>query len=436
MADGQQQSLSAAALRFVGFSLVGIGMFFLPVSLGGRSSIPLDHLISGLRRHWPMASAYYALGVLLAGTLLAGWELRQQRSPGRWLWALLCLLGLAAGLLRMLHRGPAWLTDPEVLPFLYDKLSIPVGLIVPVGAIFLAFLVDYGLLEFFGVLMEPVMRPLFHTPGRSAIDALASFVGSYSIGLLITNRVYLAGRYTAREAAIIATGFSTVSVTFMVIVARTCGLMGRWNLFFWTTLLVTFAVTALTVRLWPLRHFEQTNRRAEKSGTGSESDGSRLARAWRAALEAAGNAPPLQRCIWTNLKDGLAMVVRILPGIMSVGLLGLLAARHTPLFDWLGVLFWPVAVLAGLPEPLLAAKATALEVAEMFLPALLVNQAAPATRFAVAVMSIASILFFSASIPCILSTRIPLRIPQLLVIWLERAALSLLLAGLLARMFF
>lgn len=48
-------------------------------------------------------------------------------------------------------------------------------------------------------------------PGRSAIDAVASFVNNYSLALLLTDRVYREGRYTAREAAIIATGFSTVS---------------------------------------------------------------------------------------------------------------------------------------------------------------------------------------------------------------------------------
>src|SRR5690606_38603706 len=132
------------------------------------------------------------------------------------------------------------------------KLVVPVGLLVPIGAVFLALLVGYGLLEYVGVLMRPIMRPVWKTPGRSAIDAVASFVGSYSLGLLITNRIYKEGKYTAKEAAIIATGFSTVSATFMVIVAKTLDLMNIWLTFFWVTFIVTFAVTAITSRIWPL----------------------------------------------------------------------------------------------------------------------------------------------------------------------------------------
>ena len=136
-------------------------------------------------------------------------------------------------------------------PYVFELVAIPVALVIPIGSIFLVFLTGFGLLEFVGEMMVPIMRPVFHLPGRSAIDAVASFVGSYSIGLIITNNIYKNGGYSAREAAIIATGFSTVSVSFMMITAKTLGLMEYWGFYFWITLVVTFLVTALTVRVPP-----------------------------------------------------------------------------------------------------------------------------------------------------------------------------------------
>jgi nucleoside recognition membrane protein YjiH len=108
------------------------------------------------------------------------------------------------------------------------------------------------MMESIGALMQKVMQPIWRTPGRSAIDALASFVGSYSIGLLITNRIYVSGHYSLREAAIIATGFSTVSATFMLIIAKALSLMDMWATYFAVTLIITFLVTAITARLPPL----------------------------------------------------------------------------------------------------------------------------------------------------------------------------------------
>ena len=136
------------------------------------------------------------------------------------------------------------------------KVAVPVAVIVPLGSIFLTFIISYGLMEFIGVLMRPVMRPVWKLPGRATVDALTSFVGSFAIAMFLTNRIYKEGKYTEREASIILTGFSSVSASFMVIVAKTLGLMDRWNTFFWTTLVVTYLVTAITAWIYPIRSIE------------------------------------------------------------------------------------------------------------------------------------------------------------------------------------
>ncbi len=327
--------------------------------------------------------------------------------------------------------GPAWLFDPSMGPFLFEKLVVSVGLLVPIGSVFLALLVGYGLLEFFGVIMQPIMKPIWKTPGKSAIDAVASFVGSYSIGLLITNRVFKEGKYSIKEAAIIATGFSTVSATFMIVVAKTLGLMDIWNTYFWTTFAVTFIVTAITVRIWPLKSMseEYYNNQDPPIETFT---GNRLHAAWKEAMDTAAESPTLWKNIKDNLKDGFVMTMSILPSIMSVGLLGLILAEFTPVFDWLGYIFYPFTALVQLPDPLLAAKASAVGIAEMFLPALLAAEAALVTKFVIGVVSVSAIIFFSALVPCILSTEIPITIPQLLVIWAERTILTILITAPLA----
>jgi nucleoside recognition membrane protein YjiH len=307
---------------------------------------------------------------------------------------------------------------------------------VPVGAVFLALLVGYGLLEYIGVMVQPVMRPVWRTPGRSAIDAVASFVGSYSLGLLITNRVFHEGKYSVREATIIATGFSTVSATFMVVVASTLDLMGSWLTYFWVTLVVTFAVTAITVRIPPLSriaddYFESAHPQPEADGRGQ-----RLSLAWREARATVGAAPSLPRNVWNNLRDGLLMAMAILPSILSIGLLGLVLATFTPVFDWLGYAFYPVTWVLQIPEPLLVGKAAAVGIAEMFLPALLVTEASVTVKFIVAVVCVSQVIFFSAMVPCVVATDIPVSIPQLVVVWFERVVLTLVLVTPLAYLLF
>lgn len=413
--------------KFFVYSVVGAFVFFVPFEEAGKDSIALDHMVTAITTHLPSLTPYYALALIVAGAAYPFIAGTWRRSALDTAFSLFKVMGLVVGFMLVFNLGPAWLFEPDLGPFLFDALVIPVGLLVPIGAVFLVLLVGYGLLEYVGVLLQPVMRPVWRTPGRSAVDAVASFVGSYSLGLLITNRVYREGKYSTREAMIIATGFSTVSATFMVVVASTLDLMGSWNTYFWTTLLVTFAVTAVTVRIWPLSRLQDTYFEDVEPKPEADGRGQRFSLAWREARSSVAAAPPVGVNIARSFRDGVLMAMAILPSILSIGLLGLVLATYTPVFDWLGYLFYPVTWALQIPDAMLVAKASALGVAEMFLPALLVVEAAPTVKFIVAVVCVSQVIFFSALVPCLVATDIPLSLPKLMVIWFERVVLTLVI---------
>lgn len=424
-----------ARWRFFVYSAIGLAMFFVSVEIGGKSTIGVDHVLTLVRSLLGPAVPFVVLALVAFGTARPFVTGTWRRSPLRTAFAILNVLGLLVAVCAAFGYYPGPLANPDIGPFLWEKLAIPVGLIVPVGAIFLALLIGYGLMEFIGVLVRPIMRPVWRVPGRAAVDAVASFVGSYSLALLITDRVYREGRYTGKEAAIIATGFSTVSATFMVIVASTLDLMDRWALYFAVTLVVTFLVTAITVRIPPLRGipeetFEGVAHHPEPTGGGRL-----LPTAWSEAMRALAAAPGLARGTWSTLKDGVLMASAIVPSILSVGLIGLLLATYTPLFDLFGYVFAPVALLVGLPEPLLAGKAFSMGIAEMFLPATVVaGHPSEVLRFTVGVTAISQIVFFSALVPSILATSIPISVPRLIVLWFERVVLTVLITAPIAHL--
>jgi nucleoside recognition membrane protein YjiH len=133
-------------------------MFFIPVTLGGTSSIPLDHLVTGIRNDLGPAVPYYALLVILLGAVYPFVRGTWKKNRVELVFSILKVLGLITAIMLVFDFGPKWLFDPDLGPFLFEKLVIPVGLLVPVGSVFLAMLVGYGLLEFVGVFLRPVMR--------------------------------------------------------------------------------------------------------------------------------------------------------------------------------------------------------------------------------------------------------------------------------------
>ncbi|KUO70289.1 MAG: histidine transporter [Clostridia bacterium BRH_c25] len=415
--------------KFIFLNLLGIFMFFIPITIGKTNTIPIDHIVTFIRKI-PYFGIVYAGIIIIVGAILPFIKKTWNKDAVTTVFSIFKVLGIFVYFTAVFKLGPERIQTPGMLPFVFNKVVVPVTMLVPVGAVFLAFLISYGLMEFVGVFMRPVMRPVWKTPGRSAVDAVASFVGSYSVGLLITNRVYKEGYYSNKEACIIATGFSTVSATFMVVVAKTLGLMGKWNAYFWGTLIITFIVTAITTRLYPL---------AKKSDKGyndkevipepTAERGKLFSTALEEGFKACEVAPGVAKGIVKNFRDGIGLALSIGPTLMSIGFFGLVLAEYTPIFDIMGYIFLPFTLLLGFgAEAALLAKGCAISLAEMFLPASIAASASPAVQAVIAIVCVSEILFFSASIPCILSTEIKINIKDLIIIWVERVILSLFLA--------
>lgn len=422
------QKQGSHAFKFIFYSLLGVIMFFYPLTLWGKTTIPIDHLIGAIRTHLPSFGPFYAVLVMLLGAVQGLKNRVWLKSALSAFFFVFQMLGLAIGLMVVLNWGPLWLLDEQMAPYIFKIVAVPVGLIIPIGSIFLAFLVSFGLMEFTGEFMAPVMRPVFHTPGKSAIDAVASFVGSYSVGLIITNNVYKNGGYTAREASIIATGFSTVSATFMIIVAKTLGLMDIWGTYFWVTLIVTFVVTAVTVRIPPLcRIPAEPYPGAMMIHESTESNKPLLIRAWEKGLEAAECAPHFGAIVKRNVIDGIQMATTVVASILSFGVLALALTKYTPIFDYTAYIFYPFFALLKVPDALIAGKAASVSIADMFAPAIIARETAAVTRFIIGVLAISEVLFFSGMLPCLFSTEIPISIKDVFIIWFERTVLTILL---------
>lgn len=426
-------------------SAIGIFMFFISitVTIGGvtRTTIPVDHLHHLAR--WlvgPMPTGrqqIVALVIMIIGAIYPFVKKTWKENTMQLVFTFFKILGAVAGVMHVFGLGPAVLHEnPDLLPFLFNVLCVPLAFLIPLGSFFLYFLTNYGLMDFIGAYLQPVMRKIWRTPGRSAVDAVASFVGSYALCMLITDKLYQEGKYTNREAAIIVTGFSTVSVTFLVVVANAYGITDRWNFFFWSTMFVTYLVTAITSRVFPLSKVPNTHYEHAAPAVEEVITSNRFQTARDNALKVASNSGNVGKNMLNSFTAGCRMITTILPTIMSIGLLGMLLAHYTPVFDLLGYIFYPFTMLVQLPEALLAAQALSTGIIEMFLPAaFMTGEVSLQTRFVVAVSGVSSVIFFSAVVPCILSTKIPIKVSHLVIIWVQRLVLSILISGVIAMIF-
>ncbi len=422
-------------------SLLGVFLFMTPIPAEKGLTIPVAVMANQLKMtlgSWMpyllafivTVSAVLTLVVKLAkpaqvpSSSFAG----KLFSPG-WGWVVVRVLGAIFLLLVLSGQGPAFITSSATGALVLNDL-LPVLLCVFVFAgLLLPLLLNFGLLEFIGTLMTKIMRPVFRLPGRSAVDCIASWIGDGSVGILLTSKQYEAGFYTAREAAVIGTTFSAVSVTFCIVVLGQVRLEHMFLPFYATICTAGLVAAIVLPYLPPLRGKPDTyidgidHMRAEG---GQFSQTSVFSRAVAHGLHRASQASGFRATLREGIEAVLDMLFGILPVIMAVGTLALVIAEHTSVFSILGAPFVPLLELLQIPYPDQAAKSVMVGFADMFVPSILVSEVpSELTRFVIAALSVTQLIYMSEVGALLLGSKIPVTLVDLFVLFILRTLITL-----------
>ena len=128
----------------------------------------------------------------------------------------------------------------------------------------------------------------------------------------------------------------------------------------------------------------------------------------------------------------------VLPTVMCIGTIALIVANYTPIFQYLGLPFLPLLKLLQVPDAQAASATMIVGFTDMFTPSVIISGAnvSAMTKFIVAVISVTQVLFLDEVGGLILSSKLPINLWELFVIFLERTLISLLVVCPLAHLLF
>ncbi|MDP9940028.1 YjiH family protein [Ectopseudomonas alcaliphila] len=428
-------------------SLLGVLLFLTPIVYEEKVTIGLgvmaDALKAGFSDWLPaIATALLLLSAALGlfGSLLKPRWLTERRALNDLfvlppLWLVLRVLGGLFAAMTFWQFGPEWVWNANTGGVVLKDLAPVLITFFLVAGLILPLLTDYGLMEFIGTVVRNVFRKIFGLPGRSAIDAIASWLGSGTVGVLITAQQYQKGFYSAREAAVIATNFSIASIAFSLLITSFMKLDHLFVPFYLTVVVAGLAAAIITPRIPPL----SWKKDEYVAGVGKQIKedvpaGTSLLR-WgllQAVRRANANPSPGQM-----VKVGVHNVVDIwlglLPLVMAIGTVSLAIAEFTPIFNWLSAPIVPLLELLQLPEATKAAPAMLVGFADMFLPAVLGKGIeSELTRFVVACVSLTQLIYMSEVGVLIIKAKLPLNLLELFVIFIIRTLITLPIIALMA----
>ena len=428
-------------------SLLGVLLFLTPIVYEEKVTIGLgvmaDALKAAVSDQLPaIATALLLLSAVLGlfGSLLKPRWLTERRAlndlfvlPSLWL-ALRVLGGLFAAM-TFWQFGPEWVWNANTGGVVLKDLAPVLITFFLVAGLILPLLTDYGLMEFIGTIVRNVFRKIFGLPGRSAIDAIASWLGSGTVGVLITAQQYHKGFYSAREAAVIATNFSIASIAFSLLITSFMKLDHLFVPFYLTVVVAGLAAAIITPRIPPLSWKQDEY----VAGVGKQIKedvpaGTSLLR-WgllQAVKRANANPSPGQM-VKIGVHNVIDIWLGLLPLVMAIGTVSLAIAEFTPIFNWLSAPIVPLLELLQLPEAAKAAPAMLVGFADMFLPAVLGKGIeSELTRFVVACVSLTQLIYMSEVGVLIIKAKLPLNLLELFVIFIIRTLITLPIIALMA----
>ena len=438
-------------LKFLLPSLLGVCLFLIPIDSPKGPTVMIGligYAILDVIKLWlpylvaailSLSALGSVISLVLEPTFIHNNKLLRSLLDTSLFWIFVRVLGAVISVMTLGKIGPEWLWGMETGGVvLYDLLSV-LFIFFLLAGLFLPFLLDYGLVELAGVFLHRILKPLYRIPGSSGVDIIASLLGDGTVGTLITARQYESGYYTAREAAVIASTFSIVSISFCVVVVNFVGLSHMFPYFYMTVIITCLIIALILPRIWPLTSIPDTYHSSVRKAPEAESETPQvgISKALSMAISKAQGAPNLTQILKKGMNNALDIWFVFMPVIMTIATLGLIIGQETALFHWLGAPMVPVLEMFGLPEAEKAAPAVFLGFADMFLPAAFCAQIeSEMTRFVITALSIAQLIYMSEVGVLIMRSAIPLSFLQLLCLFLIRTALALPIIVLFAKYYF
>lgn len=426
-------------LKLIGCSLFGISFFLIPFMHNGVWTISLGLMSSVISEFIGDNMKVFTCGIFFTGALISllynctpkafaqNLPLYDSFKASHWAWTLLTVIGGIASAMTFLQLGPEWVISDKTGGTAYIEVAGAIFILIGLGCLFLPFLTDYGLLDFVGTLLQRGFQRVFNLPGRATIDTLASWVGSSSIAVVMTNYQYKQGYYSARESAVIATNFSVVSIPFALLTSQVAGIETEFLPLYASMVFICILCAVITPRLPPLSSFKDQYYLGQEKQLNEDVDHgeSRFICAKNRAFKTAISAPSPTKSLKKGMHSMIDIYIMMMPAAMTIEFLTLSVYYHTSILQTISYPFVYLLELAAIPQAELAAPGMLLGLLDQFVPTIIAGDlSAPVTKFILAGLSLTQLIFFAETAILIMRSAIPLTIFQLIAIFFIRTIIA------------
>ncbi len=436
--------------KFIFPSALGILLFMVPVPYKEQSSLVIGIIVEHLQALLVDVLPTLIVIIIVISVSISLWHrlqpigLIQRSSKLTDIFVtsdfnlVVKVVGAILAVMVRLNFGPEIICSPETGEEILINILPTCGIWFFVAGLLLPLITDYGIMDLLSTVLKNIARPLFKVPGRALIDCFTSWMGSGVCGAYLTISQYESGCYTAREAAVIVTNFSIVSIGFCASISELIGVYSAFTYYYFIVVVAGLLCAIITPRLWPLNKFPDTyDEKAGKNVIETAPEGySRLKWGFKLAVERAEKAPGLKEFFIKGVATAINLVVNTAPILMAFGTIALILTSRTPLFDIVAYPFRLLLEALNMPYAVEAAPTMIIGFVDAYLP-VIIGAGIPSfyTRFVIGCLAVLQIIYITEIGTLLLTSRVPIKLWQLFVIFMERTFICLPVIMIFAHIF-
>lgn len=229
------------------YSIIGIVIFFIPISIDNQTKTILNHMAYRLQINYGDILKICTVIYIILGVTKS--ILSKNKSSIQIIYSYLKVFSIFIVISLFYSKYSIVLLDDNIA-FILEEMILNLITALPLSAVFLPFILDFGLLEIVEGFTNKFMKKLFNLSGKTILNILMYLFNNCFCGYFMTELLYEKGKIRQKEACIIILNFSIASISVSTYIAEELKI-NKVN-FFILSVFILFLTNLILCRIYPI----------------------------------------------------------------------------------------------------------------------------------------------------------------------------------------
>ncbi|MBC5996276.1 hypothetical protein EAI30_10685 [Romboutsia ilealis] len=416
--EENSNSDSIYILKMIIYSIIGVGIFFIPININNQNQTILYHIVDKIQLNYNNFLQVCIIIFISLGSIKLFIDKKRSKT-------FLSLRFLSVLIILNIFYGRSYIffkNDNTIL--IIKEIILNLVTVLPISSIFMPFLIEYGLLDIVESYFHPITKKLFKVSGKTVINMMVFVFTDCFCGYYMANILYSKGRLRLNELYMLLLNFSIISFPMTKYIYNELNLNS--SIFIFTNLLILIISNMILCRLYPMIKIKKSYS-VKSNYKESIHRKDKLKKGINKYLKSKDNKKIFIH-ILDNLEHTINLTMNLIPNIVLIFFFGDLILNNEYILELFSKLFYPIINLLKTSDVSLISKSIVSGFYNEIIAIDLINKSVDYNiRFIIGILLVIKCTSLTSNIAYISSSSIEIDKKYFIIIFLERVLLILFL---------